>query len=86
MLNTAILIAVVILLHGSLKRLGKLLRVGSLEALIKNQEEELAKTKERLKDANYKGLFTLAWFFVLILLSVTTALSVYILTNILNFV
>ena len=88
MLNTAILIATLLVLVVSVKRLYRTLTVGSmeqLEQLVKRGEDALTKLKEDANKPNSKGVFVFAWFFCVVLLSATTALSVYILTNILNF-
>ena len=85
MLNTAILIATLLVLVVSVKRLYQTLTVGSMEQLVKRGEDALTKLKEDANKPNQKGVFVFAWFFSVVLLSATTALSVYILTNILNF-
>ena len=56
-----------------------------MEQLVKRGEDALTKLKEDVNKPNHKGVFVFAWFFSVVLLSATTALSVYILTNILNF-
>ena len=56
-----------------------------MEQLVKRGEDALTKLKEDANKPNHKGVFVFAWFFSVVLLSATTALSVYILTNILNF-
>ena len=86
MLNTAILIATLLVLAVSVKRLYRTLTVGSVEQLVKRGEDALIKLKEDANQPNSKGVFVFAWLFNVVLLSATTALSVYILTNILNFV
>ena len=86
MLNTAILITTLLVLVVSVKRLYRTLTVGSMEQLVKRGEDALTKLKEDANKPNQKGAFVFAWFFSVVLLSTTTALSVYILTNILNFV
>ena len=85
MLNTAILITALLVLVVSVKRLYQTLTVGSMEQLVKWYEDALNKAKESANKPNQKGVFVFAWFFSVLLLSATTALSVYILTNILNF-
>lgn len=85
MLNTAILIATLLVLVVSVKRLYSTLTLGSMEQLVKRCEDALTKLKEDVNKPNQKGAFVFAWFFSVVLLSATTALSVYILTNILNF-
>ena len=85
MLNTAILIATLLVLVVSVKRLYQTLTVGSMEQLVKRSEDALTKLKDYANKPNSKGAFVFAWFFGVVLLSATTALSVYILTNILNF-
>ena len=86
MLNTAILITTLLVLVVSVKRLYRTLTVGSMEQLVKRGEDALTKLKEDANKPNQKGVFVFAWLFCVVLLSATTALSVYILTNILNFV
>ena len=86
MLNTAILITTLLVLVVSVKRLYRTLTVGSMEQLVKRGEDALTKLKEDASKPNSKGVFVFAWLFSVVLLSATTALSVYILTNILNFV
>ena len=86
MLNTAILITALLVLVVSVKRLSRTLTVGSMEQLVKRGEDALTKLKEDANKPNRKGVFVFAWLFCVVLLSATTALSVYILTNILNFV
>lgn len=86
MLNTAILIVTVLVLLVSLKRLGKILTTGSPETMLKRHEASLEKLKEDLSKPNSKGLFAIAWLTALVIMSSTTALSIYVLTNILNFV
>ena len=85
MLNTAILIATLLVLLVSVKQLYRTLTVGSMEQLVKRGEDFLTKLKEAANKPNQKGVFVFAWLFSVVLLSATTALSVYILTNILNF-
>ena len=85
MLNTAILIATLLVLVVSVKRLYRTLTLGSMEQLVKRGEDALTKLKEDANKPNQKGVFVFAWLFCVVLLSATTALSVYILTNILNF-
>ena len=85
MLNTAILVVTLLVLVVSVKRLYQTLTVGSMEQMVKWYEDALTKLKEDANKPNYKGVFVFAWFFSVLLLSATTALSVYILTNILNF-
>ena len=85
MLNTAILIAALLVLVVSVKRLYRTLTVGSMEQLVKRSEDALTNLEELASKPNSKGVFVFAWFFSVVLLSATTALSVYILTNILNF-
>lgn len=85
MLNTAILITTLLVLVVSVKRLYRTLTVGSMEQLVKRGEDALTKLKEDANKPNSKGVFVFAWLFSVVLLSATTALSVYILTNILNF-
>ena len=85
MLNTAILIVTLLVLVVSVKRLYRILTLGSMEQLVKRGEDALTKLKEDANKPNQKGAFVFAWFFSVVLLSATTALSVYILTNILNF-
>ena len=85
MLNTAILIATLLVLVVSVKRLYRTLTVGSMEQLVKRGEDALTKLKEDANKPNSKGVFVFAWLFSVVLLSATTVLSVYILTNILNF-
>ena len=85
MLNTAILIAALLVLVVSVKRLYRILTLGSMEQLVKQREVALNKLKEDANKPNQKGVFVFAWFFSVVLLSATTALSVFILTNILNF-
>ncbi len=85
MLNTAILIATLLVLLVSVKHLYRTLTVGSMEQLVKRYEDAFKKAKEEANKPNQKGVFVFAWFFSVVLLSTTTALSVYILTNILNF-
>ena len=85
MLNTAILIATLLVLVVSVKRLYQTLTVGSMEQLVKRSEDDLTKLKEDANKPNLKGVFVFVWFFSVVLLSATTALSVYILTDILNF-
>ena len=86
MLNTAILITTLLVLVVSVKRLYRTLTLGSMEQLVKRGEDALTKLKEDANKPNSKGVFVFAWFFSVVLLSATAALSVYILTNILNFV
>lgn len=86
MLNTAILIATLLVLVVSVKRLYRTLTVGSMEQMVKRYEDALKNVKEGANQPNSKGVFVFAWFFCVLLLSATTALSAYILTNILNFV
>ena len=85
MLNTAILVVTLLVLVASVKRLYRTLMVGSMEQLVKRYEDTLTKLKEDANHPNSKGVFVFTWFFCVVLLSATTALSVYILTNILNF-
>ena len=85
MLNTAILIVTLLVLVVSVKRLYRTLTVGSMEQLVKRGEDALTKLRESASKPNSKGVFVFAWLFCVVLLSATTALSVYILTNILNF-
>ena len=85
MLNTAILIAALLVLVVSVKRLYRTLTVGSMEQLVKRSEDALTNLEELASKPNSKGAFVFAWFFSVVLLSATTALSVFILTNILNF-
>ena len=85
MLNTAILIATLLVLLVSVKRLYQILTLGSMEQLVKRYEDVLNKAKEGANKPNQKGVFVFAWLFCVVLFSATTALSVYILTNILNF-
>ncbi len=85
MLNTAILIAALLVLVVSVKQLYRTLTVGSMEQMVKWYEDALKKAKEEVNKPNHKGVFVFAWFFSVVLFSATTALSVYILTNILNF-
>lgn len=85
MLNTAILIVTLLVLVVSVKRLYRTLTVGSMEQLVKRSEVALTKLEEFANQPNSKGVFVIAWTFNVILLSATTTLSVYILTNILNF-
>ena len=85
MLNTAVLIVTLLVLMSSVKRMYRTLTVGSMEQLVKRGEDALTKLKEYANKPNQKGVFVFAWFFSVVLLSATTALSVYILTNILNF-
>ena len=85
MLNTAILIATLLVLVVSVKRLYRTLTIGSMEQLVKRGEYALTKLKEDANKHNHKGVFGVAWFFSVVLLSATTALSVYVLTNILKF-
>ena len=85
MLNTAILIAALLVLVVSVKRLYRTLTVGSMEQLVKRGEDALTKLKEDANKPNSKDVFVFAWLFCVVLLSATTALSVFILTNILNF-
>jgi hypothetical protein len=85
-LNTAILITTLLVLVVSVKRLYRTLTLGSMEQLVKRYEDALNKVKEDANKPNQKGVFVFAWFFIVVLLSATTALSVFILTNILNFV
>ena len=85
MLNTAILITALLVLVVSVKRLYSTLTVGSMEQLVKRGEDALTKLKELASKPNSKGVFVFAWLFNVVLLSATTALSAYILTNILNF-
>lgn len=56
-----------------------------MEQLVKRGEDALTKLKEDANKPNHKGVFVFAWLFNVVLLSATTALSVFILTNILNF-
>ena len=56
-----------------------------MEQLVKRGEGALTKLKEDANKPNQKGVFVFAWLFNVVLLSATTALSIYILTNILNF-
>jgi hypothetical protein len=56
-----------------------------MEQMVKRYEDALNKVKEDANKPNHKGVFVFAWTFNVILLSATTTLSVYILTNILNF-
>ena len=85
MLNTAILIATLLVLVVSVKRLYCTLTLGSMEQLVKRGEDFLTKLKEAANKPNQKGVFVFVWFFSVVLSSATTALSVYILTNILKF-
>ena len=85
MLNTAILITALLVLVVSVKRLYRTLTVGSMEQLVKRSEDALTKLEEFASNPNSKGAFVFAWLFNVVLLSATTALSVFILTNILNF-
>ena len=86
MLNTAILIVTLLILMSSVKQLYRTLTVGSMEQLVKRSEDALTKLKEDANKPNQKGVFVFAWLFCVVLFSATTALSVFILTNILNFV
>ena len=85
MLNTAILITTLWVLVVSVKRLYRTLTLGSMEQLVKRYEDALNKVKEDANKPNSKGVFVFAWFFSVVLLQITAALSIYILTNILNF-
>ena len=85
MLNTAILIAALLVLVVSVKRLYSTLTLGSMEQLVKRSEDALTNLEELASKPNSKSAFVFARFFSVVLLSATTALSVYILTNILNF-
>ena len=85
MLNTAILIAALLVLVVSVKRLYSTLTVGSMEQLVKRSEDALTNLEELANQPNSKGVFVIAWTFNVVLLSATTTLSVYVLTNILNF-
>jgi hypothetical protein len=85
MLNTAILIAALLVLVVSVKRLYSTLTVGSMEQLVKRSGVALTNLEELASKHNSKGVFVFAWLFNVVLLSATTALSVFILTNILNF-
>ena len=85
MLNTAILIAALLVLVVSVKRLYRTLTVGSMEQLVKRSEDALTNLEEFASTPNSKGVFVFAWLFNVVVLSATTALSVFILTNILNF-
>ena len=86
MLNIAILIAALLVLVVSVTRLYRTLTVGSMKQMVKRSEDALTKLKEDVNKPNQKGVFVFAWLFSVVVLSATTALSVYILTNILNFV
>lgn len=86
MLNTAILVVTLLVLVVSVKRLYRTLTLSSMEQLVKRYEDALNKVKEDANNPNSKGVFVFAWLFSVVLLSATTVLSVYILTNILNFV
>ena len=85
MLNTAILIAALLVLVVSVKRLYSTLTVGSMEQLVNRSGVALTNLEEFASKPNSKGVFVIAWTFNVVLLSATTALSVFILTNILNF-
>ena len=85
MLNTAILITTLLVLVLSVKRLYRTLTLGSMEQLVKRSEDALTKLEEFASKPNSKRVFVFAWLFNVVLLSATTALSVFILTNILNF-
>ena len=85
MLNTAILITTLLVLVVSVKRLYRTLTVGSMEQLVKRNGVALTNLEEFANKPNHKGVFVFAWVFNVVLLSATTALSVFILTNILNF-
>ena len=85
MLNTAILITALLVLVVSVKRLYSTLTVGSMEQLVKRSEDALTKLEEFASKPNSNDVFVFAWLFNVVLLSATTALSVFILTNILNF-
>ena len=85
MLNTAILIVTLLVLVVSVKRLYLTLTVGSMEQLVKRSAVALTNLEEFANQHNSKGVFVIAWVFNVVLLSATTALSVFILTNILNF-
>lgn len=85
MLNTAILIVTLLVLVVSVKRLYRTLTVGSMEQLVKRSGVALTKLEEFASKPNSNYVFDFAWLFNVVLLSATTALSVYILTNILNF-
>ena len=85
MINTAILIVTLLVLMSSVKRLYRTLTVGSMEQLVKRSEDALTKLEEFASKHNSKDVFVIAWLFNVVLLSATTALSVYILINILNF-
>ena len=85
MLNTAILIAALLVLVVSVKRLYSTLTVGSMEQLVKRSGDALTNLEELASKHNSKGVFVFAWLFNVVLLSATTALSIFILTNILNF-
>ena len=85
MLNTAILIVTLLVLVVSVKRLYLTLTVGSMEQLVKRSGFALTKLEEFASKPNSNDAFVFAWLFNVVLLSATTALSVFILTNILNF-
>ena len=85
MLNTAILIVTLLVLVVSVKHLYSTLTVGSMEQLVKQREVALTKLEEFASKPNSKGVFVFAWLLSVVVLSATTALSVFILTNILNF-
>lgn len=85
MTDYAILCITIITLFVSVKRLGKLLRTGNPELLLKHKEEELRKTKESLNEPNAKSSFLFAWIIVFTFTTFLIVTSTYILTNILNF-
>lgn len=85
MVNTAILVIVVLVLISSLKRLYNILTVGSFDKMIKKRQASLDELKEDANKPNANTLFCSAWLFSLIYVSVMVGLSVYVLTNILNF-
>ena len=85
MLNTAILITALLVLVVSVKRLYSTSTVGSMEQLVKRSEVALTKLEEFASKPNSNDVFVIAWLFNVVVLSATTALSVFILTNILNF-
>ena len=71
MLNFAILTITVIVLLVSLKRLGLILSVGSIENVIKRSEYQLVKLKKDLNAHNAKALFGFVWLSCVI---ITTSL------------
>lgn len=85
MLNLAILFLTVYVLLTSLKHLIKILKVGSLETMLKHREVEIVKLKEDLADPETKKSFAIALIIVSVIKLTMLVASIYILTQILKF-